>query len=68
MIGPWDWPTYAYRGARIECCKGAYVCSLFLDGHPLTGQTFGSVGTITPLVDLWLDEGRLPSYMRLSRS
>jgi len=22
------------------------------------------VGTITPFVDLWLDERRLPSYMR----
>jgi hypothetical protein len=29
-------------------------------------MTFGAAGTITPLVDLWLDEGRLPSYMRTS--
>jgi hypothetical protein len=27
-------------------------------------MTFGVVGTITTLVDLWLDEGRLPRYMR----
>jgi hypothetical protein len=32
--------------------------------HPLTGMSFGVAGTITPLVDLWLDEGRLPTYMR----
>jgi hypothetical protein len=32
--------------------------------HPLHGRGFGVVGTITPLVDLWLDERRLPSYMR----
>lgn len=62
--GPWGGPTYSYRGARIECGKGGYVCSLFLEGHPLDRQSFGVVGTITPLVDLWLDEGRLPTYMR----
>ena len=30
----------------------------------LNGLTFGVVGTITPLVDIWLDEGRLPRYLR----
>ena len=35
-----------------------------MDGHPLHGMTFGVVGTITPLVDLWLEERRLPDYMR----
>jgi hypothetical protein len=64
VTGPWGGPTYRYRGARIECCPGVYVCGFFLDGHPLTGQTFGVAGTITPLIDLWLDDGRLPSYMR----
>jgi hypothetical protein len=44
--------------------KGGHVCRLILDGHPLTGMSFGVAGTITPLVDLWLDEGRLPAYMR----
>ena len=32
--------------------------------HPLNGATFGVVGTVTPLVDVWLDEGRLPQYIR----
>ncbi len=32
--------------------------------HPLHGCTFGVPGTITPLVDLWVEERRLPSYMR----
>lgn len=45
---------------------GGHLCRLTLDGHPLTGTTFGVAGTITPLVDLWTDEGRLPSYMRAS--
>ena len=62
--GPRRGPTYIYRGARIECGPGGHVCGLFLDGHPLDGMTFGVVGTITPLVDLWLDEGRLPDHMR----
>jgi hypothetical protein len=43
-------PSYTYRGAMIDCQKD--------------GQSFGSAGTITPLVDLWVDEGRLPRYMR----
>ena len=36
-----------------------------MEGHPCHGMTFGVLGTITPLVDLWLDEGRLPDYMRV---
>jgi hypothetical protein len=48
----------------IDCLKGGHVCRLDLDGHPLSDTTFGVVGTITPLVDLWLEEGRLPNHMR----
>lgn len=44
--------------------KGGHVCGLAMEGHPLGGLTFGVVGTITPLVDLWLDEGRLPAFMQ----
>jgi hypothetical protein len=33
--------------------------------HPLDGICRGVAGTITPLVDLWLDEGRPPSYLRV---
>jgi hypothetical protein len=64
LEGPFGGPTYSYRSAVIDCLKGGHVCRLTLDGHPLTGTTFGVAGTITPLVDLWLEEGRLPSYMR----
>jgi hypothetical protein len=62
--GPWGGPTFSYRGARIECMKGAHVCGLFMEGHPLDGITFGVVGTITPLVDSWLDRGSLPAHLR----
>ena len=62
--GPWGGPTFSYRGARIECLKGAYVCGLFMAGHPLDGLTFGTAGPITPMVDAWLDHGALPSYLR----
>ena len=62
--GPWGGPVYRYRGAEIRCMPGGHVCALYLDGHPLTGRSFGVVGTITPLVDIWLDEKRLPDYMR----
>jgi hypothetical protein len=64
QAGPWGGPTFAYRGARIECMAGAHVCGLFLAEHPLDGQTFGTVQTIKPLVDLWLDDGRLPAHLR----
>jgi hypothetical protein len=62
--GPWGGPTYRYRGARIECMKGSHVCGLVMEGHPLDGLTFGVVGTITPLVDGWIDADRLPDFMR----
>ena len=62
--GPWSGPTYAYRGAGIRCAKGGHVCGLLMEGRPLHGMTFGVVGTITPLVDLWVEERRLPDHMR----
>jgi hypothetical protein len=34
-------------------------------GHPLDGITMGVVGTLTPLADLWLDEQRLPDWMKV---
>lgn len=37
---------------------------LSMPGHPLHGLSFGAVGTITPLVDLWADHRKLPDYMR----
>ncbi len=40
------------------------MCGLVMPGHPLDGMTFGVPGTITPLVDLWIKEGRLPDHMR----
>jgi hypothetical protein len=64
LEGPLGGPSYGYRSAVIDCMKGGHVCRLLLPAHPLTGMSFGVVGTITPLVDLWLDEGRLPAYMR----
>jgi hypothetical protein len=36
-----------------------------MEGHPMEGMTFGAPGTITRLVDLWVEERRLPDYMRL---
>jgi hypothetical protein len=35
-----------------------------MEGHPLDGSTFGVVGTVTSLIDLWVEERRLPGYMR----
>ncbi len=32
--------------------------------NPPHGMTSGVVGTITPLVDLWVEERRLPAYYR----
>jgi hypothetical protein len=56
--GLWGGPVYSYRGAEIRCAKGGHVCALLMDDHPLNGHTFGVVGTVTHLVDRWLDEDR----------
>jgi hypothetical protein len=66
--GPLGGPSYRYRGAVIHCQNGGHVCTLRMPDHPLHDRGFGSVGTIAPLVDLWIDERRLPSYMRLVAS
>jgi hypothetical protein len=58
-------PSYAYRGAVIDYQKGGHVCTLRMLGHPLHGIGFGVVGTITPLVDVWVEEQRLPKYMQV---
>ena len=62
--GPWGGPVYRHRGAEITCTKGGHVCELRMPGHPLDGWSFGVVGTVTPLVDLWVEERRLPAYFR----
>ncbi len=63
--GPWGGPVFHYRGAEIRCLKGGHVCALLMPDHPLHGSTFGVPGTVTKLVDLWVEERRLPSYMRV---
>ena len=63
--GPWG-PVYLYRGAEIRCDEGGQVCGLFMEGHPLHGRGFGAVGTVTPLVDLWVDIRGLPDHLRLA--
>ncbi len=62
--GPWGGPTYAYRGAEIRCAKGGHVCALLMEGHPFNGATFGAVGTVKLLVDLWIEGRLLPSLQR----
>ena len=61
---PWGGPSYRYRGTEIHCCPGGHVCGLVLRDHPLNDATFGVAGTIMPLMDVWLDEGRLPRHLR----
>jgi hypothetical protein len=57
-------PSYAYRGAVIDCQKGGHVCTLRMPDHSLDDTAFGCVSTIMPLVDLWVEEQRLLKYMR----
>ncbi len=62
--GPWGGPVFRYHGAEIRRLKGGHVCALLMPDHPLNGSIFGVPGTVTKLVDLWVEERRLPSYMR----
>ena len=62
--GPWGGPTYGHKAARIGWAPGGHICGLSMEAHPLHGLTIGAVGTVTPLLDLWLNEGRLPANMR----
>ena len=62
--GAWGGPVHPHLGAEARCNKGGHVCAPLLEGHPLHGATFGVVGTVMPLVDLRVEEGRLPGYMR----
>ena len=62
--GPWGGPLFRYRGAEIRCTKGGHVCTLSMEGHPFHGATFGTVGTVRLLVDLWIKGRLLPGHMR----
>jgi hypothetical protein len=62
--GPSGGPVYRYRGAEIQCAKGDHPCALLMEGHPFHGATFGAVGTVTLLVDLWIEGRLLPGHMR----
>ncbi len=62
--GPWGGPVLRYRGAEIRCAKGSHTCTLFMEGHPFHGATFGAVGTVRLLVDLWIKGRLLPGHMR----
>ncbi len=37
---------------------------LLMEGHPFHGATFGAVGTVTLLVDLWIEGRLLPGHIR----
>ena len=62
--GPSGGPIYRYRGAEIRCAQGDHVCTLLMEGHPFHGATFGAVGTVRLLVDLWIKGRLLPRHMR----
>ena len=62
--GPGGGPVFRYRGAEIRCLKGGHACVLFMEGHPFHGATFGAVGTVRLLVDLWIKGRLLPGHMR----
>ena len=62
--GPSGGPGYRHRGAEIQCAKGGHACALLMEGHPFHGATFGAVGTVTLLVDLWIEGRLLPGHMR----
>ena len=62
--GPSGGPVYHYRGAEIRCAQGDHVCALLMEEHPFHSATFGTVGTVTLLVDLWIEGRLLPSYIR----
>ena len=66
--GPWGGPVFRYHGAEIRCLNGGHVRGLSMPRHPLDGTTFGVPGTITPLVDLWIREQRMPDQGTPCRS
>lgn len=53
-------PLASFRYLLNGCGR---VFALLMDGHPLHGLTFGVPGTITPLIDSYLDHGHPPAYM-----
>src|SRR5690349_13240851 len=60
---PHGGPTLNHRGARIECPRSGHVRTLLMEGHPLHRVTLGVPGTLAPLIDIWLDEERLPEHL-----
>ena len=65
-VGPLGGPSYKYRGATIDCQPGGYACTLTLLGYPFHGWGLGCVDTVAVLVDLWVEQKRLPKHMRVT--
>jgi hypothetical protein len=59
-VGPHGGPTAECRGARIGCMRSGHVRALVWEEHPLHGLAFGVVVRITPLIDPWGEERRVP--------
>ncbi len=66
--GPWSGLTRRYRGARILANAQDAVFGLFLEGHPMHGQTgFGSWEKLLSLIDARLDGRDAPPPYSWSR-
>ncbi len=61
MSAPWSGPVHSYHGAGIRCGKVGHVGASTVQIRPLDGATFGVVGIVAPLVDLWSEGHLLPA-------
>ncbi len=60
-------PTRPREETQVQAAgplRRCHVCILLMPAHPFHGATFGTVGTVTLLVDLWIEGRLLPGYMR----
>ena len=68
---PWNSLAKQPESAACDARKLSLRADQFrVHGHLQHGRSrgFGVVGIITQLVDLWLDERRLPSYIRVVKT
>ncbi|MFC4170310.1 hypothetical protein [Teichococcus aestuarii] len=63
---PNGWTACEHRGATIRCCGVHNV--LLMPDHSYHGASFGQASFVETLIDLWLDERRLPQGYRAGTS
>lgn len=66
-VGPLGGPIYSYQGVRIVANAPSAVSVLDWPEHPMHGMQKGAPATWLGIIDLWLEEKKLPPWLSVTK-